>query len=875
MKPAVVVLVVVTLLLPLFVNPADAQVLAAADAKIDPEVQASLAALRAGQMIDVIVTLHEQEDLTKFHIPDKFTRLNVVIKKLQSRAVLSQLAVRAMLTVRKLQGSVGRVTPLWIVSAISITATRDVILELAARPDVARISPDIIEIVPTSGVPAGLPELNLTVINAPAVWDLGYLGQGVVIAGLDTGVDISHPDLTAKWRGGTNSWYDPYGQHPFTPADLSGHGTSTMGVIVGGDASGYSIGVAPQAQWIAAKIFNDSGSATATAIHQAYQWVLDPDGNPDTADAPDVVNSSWTKASPGCYLDFQRDLQALRAGGILPVFAAGNFGPAGSTSASPANNPEAFAVGATDNTDQIAYFSSIGPSNCSQTQGLFPEVVAPGVDIVTTDRFGLYTIAGGTSLSAPHVAGSLALLLSANPTLTAAQQEQALINSAVDLGDAGPDNVYGYGRIDDLAALNYISGGPVTSNLGASPNPSSDAQSVYLSGTVISNRSTVAGAEFFIDRIGHDGSGLPMAAGDGAFDSASEGVSAEIPASILQLLTVGPHNIYVHGIDADGKWGLVGGTGLAIVKNPPVISGLAVTPNPTNGAASVTLTASASSTGTSIAGAEWFRGVDPGAGLGTPMTATDGAYNSATESLTALVSVAGWGSGSNTLYVRARDAYGSWGAASSVVLNVSQPDAIFADGYESASFSAWSSVSNPGGRITVTTGSKQAGTYGMNAQVSGGASGYVQDNSPAAETSYHARFYFNPASLSNVNTTARTIFTGLSQAGQTVFTVQIRRSGGNYQVNAVVSRAGGTSATNWYAIGNAAFTAIEIGWQSGSAASFSLYAGGVLRQTLTGLNTSAYTLETARLGPQGSLGTVTGAAYFDSFASKRATVVGP
>src|SRR3972149_324648 len=111
---------------------------------------------------------------------------------------------------------------------------------------------------------------------------------------MHTGADVSHPDLVTRWRGGSNSWFDPYGQHPMTPTDLSGHGTWTMGVIVAGDAGGTSIGVAPQASWIAVKIFDDQDSSTATAIHQGFQWLLDPDGNPATPDAPDVVNNSWS-----------------------------------------------------------------------------------------------------------------------------------------------------------------------------------------------------------------------------------------------------------------------------------------------------------------------------------------------------------------------------------------------------------------------------------------------------------------------------------------------------------------------------------------------------------------------------------------------------
>ena len=215
--------------------------------------------------------------------------------------------------------------------------------------------------------------------------------------------------------------------------------------MVGGGAGGTAIGVAPGARWIAARIFNDQGTSTLSATHQAFQWLLDPDGNPATADAPQVVNGSWSFASGGCNLEFAQDIQSLRAAGILPVFAAGNFG---SVSASPANNPGALAVGSTTKTDAIATDSSRGPSACGEPSTTFPELTAPGVGIRTTDLGGLYATQSGTSLAAPHVAGALALLLSAHPTLTPAQQEAALEQNAVDLGAAGPDNTFGYGRLD-------------------------------------------------------------------------------------------------------------------------------------------------------------------------------------------------------------------------------------------------------------------------------------------------------------------------------------------------------------------------------------------------------------------------------------------
>jgi subtilisin family serine protease len=409
-----------------------------------------------GPMVSALVVLSAQAHLR----PSRHSA--VVERSLRATAANTQRGVLAFLRAR--QRLVASVTPLWIVNAVSVTAAPSVIRELAARPDVREVVPERAFTAPAPPLrttsfraladgPAP-PEPNVAHVNAPALWDLGYRGQGVVVANLDTGVDATHPDLSGRWRGGGNSWYDPYGEHPTVPTDVNGHGTATMGVMVGGDSGGTAIGVAPGATWIAAKVFNDRGSATSTAIHLAFQWLLDPDGNPATADAPDVVNDSWTLSGGGCVADFRPDLANLRAAGILPVFAAGNYGPTAGTVLSPANNPEAFAVGATDNADALDPSSSRGPSSCGVAPS--PSLVAPGVAVHTTDLYGYYTDASGTSLAAPHVAGTLALLLSAVPDATAERQAAALAGGAVDLGAAGPDSDYGYGRLDALAAYRYL-----------------------------------------------------------------------------------------------------------------------------------------------------------------------------------------------------------------------------------------------------------------------------------------------------------------------------------------------------------------------------------------------------------------------------------
>lgn len=351
------------------------------------------------------------------------------------------------------------VRTLWVANAISMQVKPAQLQQLSEHPDVASVRLDALLQAPIAYPGLPLPaEWNLAMIDAPAVWLRGIRGQGVVVASLDSGVDASHPDLAPRFRGGANSWFDPHGEHA-TPTDTNGHGTQVTGLLVGGDAGGTHVGIAPDARWIAAKIFDDAGQTTESAIHRALQWALDPDGNPATDDAPDVVNNSWDiSTEDGCNTVFQSDLDALRAADIAVVFSAGNYGPMSSTSVSPANAGNVVSVGAIDDQRQVALFSSRGPSACDGS--LFPRLVAPGEGVLTTDlSFGgtpSYTLVAGTSFSAPHVAGAMALLRSAAPLVSVEQMEAALVATARDVGVAGPDNDSGHGLVSVLAALDAL-----------------------------------------------------------------------------------------------------------------------------------------------------------------------------------------------------------------------------------------------------------------------------------------------------------------------------------------------------------------------------------------------------------------------------------
>jgi serine protease AprX len=449
-------------------------------ASIGMDLAAELAARGPQDEITIIATLTDRVTPRLYERADRSQRDTRLVEALRQKAAATQATHRVFLH----NNGARQFRELWVINGFAVTARASVIRQLASRPGIELIRLDsTLEAPVTTSGSAAPPEWNLNAVRAPELWSLGFTGSGVVVANMDTGVDVHHPDLSAKWRGGENSWYDPHNEHP-TPYDASGHGTQTMGIMIGGAAGGTAIGVAPDATWIAAKLYNDAGVARYSDIHLAFQWLLDPDGDLATLDAPDVVNASWglTGTAGQCITEFSTDIEVLKAAGIAVAIAAGNDGPAPLTSLSPANNPPGFAAGAVDAELAIASFSSRGPSACDGT--VYPELVAPGVDINTADlSFGgmpLYAVVSGTSYAAPHVAGAMALLAGAFPSASVAQLEAALTGSAHDLGVAGEDNSYGYGLADVEAAYRQLSAAPANQ----APFASSDAWSMETGTTL-------------------------------------------------------------------------------------------------------------------------------------------------------------------------------------------------------------------------------------------------------------------------------------------------------------------------------------------------------------------------------------------------------
>ncbi|QKE83928.1 S8 family serine peptidase [Arthrobacter sp. NEB 688] len=421
-----------------------------------PAVEALLAHVPQDGTVKVLVRMRPTGPVPRSLAGAGPARRRALVRGLRDGAAAHQRGVLDAVDRLARRGEVRAHTALWVTDAVAVTASPAAVRELAARPDVASVVPDRVVVTPA----AVSVEPTIDATGAPALWAGGRTGTGVVVASLDSGVDLTNPDLAASWRGGAGSWFDPYGEHPDTPTDLLGHGTAVTGTMVGGTDAGSAYGMAPGARWVAARIFDDRGASSLTALHQAFQWVLDPDHDPTTDDAPDVVDLSWSLGTgPGCDLAVQPDVAALRAAGILPVAAAGNFGPGAATSASPANYPEALSVGAATADGAVWAFSSTGPSGCGGRTRPFPDLVAPGVDVLTADLYGSYQAVDGTSIAAPHVAGAAALLLQGRPTTTPDVLSAALATTARDLGVPGPDDVFGSGLVDVAAADTAL--GPV------------------------------------------------------------------------------------------------------------------------------------------------------------------------------------------------------------------------------------------------------------------------------------------------------------------------------------------------------------------------------------------------------------------------------
>lgn len=467
----------------------------AAPAPIAPELSAAADVRSEGDEPLQVVLLLEQANLDAVAGDH-----DAVVAELRRVADATQGAVEEELRAREGElGGIQVLNRLWITNALLLEVpavqASGQLSSLATIPGVRRLVPNftVTAIEPgESGEPSG-PGASFVEdrtwgvdrVEAQRVWnELGILGEGVRVAVLDTGVDIAHPDLDQKmvtdapgnpnYPGGWMEFDEAGNLVASTPHDSDTHGTHVSGTVLGGDASGYDIGVAPAAGLMHGLVI-PGGAGSFVQVAAGMQWAVAPtDASGQPAGEPaDVVSMSL--GAPGYFDEMIAPTLAIEAAGVFPAFAIGNedlFGNCGVGvpigSSSPGNVYEAVGVGATDVADDVADFSCgevvdrsdwTDPQPDWPEQWVTPDVSAPGVDTYSAAPGGGWSRKSGTSMATPHVAGTVALMRSAAPELGV----EALLDTLEDTsffddryGDERPNTRYGYGRIDAFEATAQV-----------------------------------------------------------------------------------------------------------------------------------------------------------------------------------------------------------------------------------------------------------------------------------------------------------------------------------------------------------------------------------------------------------------------------------
>ncbi|TWJ30745.1 subtilisin family serine protease [Micromonospora sagamiensis] len=464
------------------------------------------------------VFLDSSADLTSTSkLRTKAEKGAAVLRAKTAHAERSQAGLRGLLTKRGAE-----FTPFWLVNTIKVTGDAKLLEELATRGEVREIVADDPVTIPeplpgqTVATVNGI-EWNIDRISAPRVWnELGVRGEGVVIGGIDTGVNYLHPALNASYRGrkadGTYdhnySWYDPSGAcSADEPCDNNDHGSHTMGSMVGLDGENV-VGVAPNAKWIAAKGC-ESSSCSRTSLLASGQWMLAPTDingqNPRPDLAPDVINNSWGNTTYDPW--YAETVSAWVAAGIFPAFSNGNSGPGCNTSGSPGMYSISYSSGAFDVNNAIASFSSRGTGENGEIK---PNIAAPGANVRSSTRTG-YGSFSGTSMASPHTAATVALMWSASPAIhgdvaaTRAILDQTAIN--VDAltcgGTVEKNNVFGEGRLDAYAAVNATPRGALGTANGhvTSGGAPLAGATVTVTGPMTRTGATAADGSYGFDRL--------------------------------------------------------------------------------------------------------------------------------------------------------------------------------------------------------------------------------------------------------------------------------------------------------------------------------------------------------------------------------------
>jgi len=432
----------------------------------------------------LFVILKDQADLSDVHQIQ-----NIDERRTEAYVELTQFANESQSGLRDTFDTFGvKYTPYYLVNAMEVRGGTLVRLYLLTRPEVDRVIPsprlrpaEPVDALALTGFAEDPPrdvQWNISMIGADKVWEeFGVRGEGIVVGQSDSGADVNHPEIHDTYRGLTEgddyNWFDPW-NGTTSPYDEGGHGTHTLGTILGQNG----IGVAPGATWFACSNLTRNLANPALYL-DCMQFMLAPfpqGGDPfidgDPSRAADVLNNSWgCPKIEGC--DPNALLYAanhLRDAGIFIVVSTGNDGPNCSTVDAPLSLYDSvFSVGAIDQSGDMAQFSSRGPVTADGSGRMKPDISAPGVGVYSSTPGGSYGYASGTSMAGPHVAGVVALLWSADPSLIGDidRTEQMIIETAQPYTGSTsfgcfdgevPNAAYGYGVVDVYAAVKDVLG---------------------------------------------------------------------------------------------------------------------------------------------------------------------------------------------------------------------------------------------------------------------------------------------------------------------------------------------------------------------------------------------------------------------------------
>uniref|UniRef100_Q46C21 PKD domain-containing protein n=1 Tax=Methanosarcina barkeri (strain Fusaro / DSM 804) TaxID=269797 RepID=Q46C21_METBF len=432
------------------------------DDKISASVVSKLTEISGDEQIPVIITL-----------PNQKIAFNTAAGKYQIESEQKNLI--KFLENEKSKNKVNKIKPIKIINAVAAKVNPEVLASLAGRSDVSKIELDeVVSIVgqsepsfkkiaasTTLSTAASTNAWGVDKIDAPAVWQQGINGKGITVAVVDTGIDATHPDLDdLDDNPSTNDpkvvgWVD-YINSQSSAYDDNGHGTHVAGIVSGTGDNGIQTGVAPGTKLLVAKVFDSEGDGYLSTCILGFEWAVNNNAR--------II--SFSGGSPEHDSLFTTMINKVVAAGVVPVIAAGNDGDGSGTITCPGDELNSLTVGATDSSDAIADFSSRGPVTLDDQTYIKPDISAPGVSIPSTYPGDGYAYGDGTSMAAPHVSGTVALILEKKPTMTPAEVKKELESTAVDLGSAGKDNDYGSGRIDAYDAV--FGKGPVA-NFYAKP----------------------------------------------------------------------------------------------------------------------------------------------------------------------------------------------------------------------------------------------------------------------------------------------------------------------------------------------------------------------------------------------------------------------